>query len=684
MGGGAAGGGAGRRTLAATLTLGLVAVLGAGAATAHAAPGPTDGPGSGVTRPDPATDGPGSGTVTPDPAEAEPGGSADPTPAEVGAVDPADAARQAALVDREDQRIIQTRAVLAAMLQIGGTESGRWKQPQIYGSAHGKTLVLPERGDGAAYTIRDLAAAGGGKYFRRLPDGSYLLGIHVFVADGAELVLESGDRPLVIRMGSIPGAFASVVGFGGVVRIIGTRRAPVTVTSWNAQTRRPDTRPEDGRAYIRAVGGEFEMEHAHVSHLGFWSGRTGGIALTGTDRPTSAAKHRTKEQRQQDKRLRMRRNQEGQGGAGGGPGDVELGPAGQGGGTASHVPAEELVTGSIENSAITGNAYGLFVSGSNQTQISGNRVTGSLVHGVLLHRFVKNATVENTTVTGSRGDGFVLSRATEKVRVVGCTAERNGRNGFTLNGQALAAGPSAAGEPLSDFGDSSVSGGTARGNARYGVELLGGRKLAVQGSRITGGDMGIVVRAGAADVRLSGNTLTGQRRHGIALRDGVTGAAVSGNSITGPVTGIYLRSSTGTIVGNTITVARAPRAHGISVLGDADGTQITSNTVRGSGTSAVHVSRAHGDVERDDNDLDGWHDTSTLWMKARRFVKPMNLVWAGVFLLVIVSMVRSRDAGPRLRRGSHPYAPQRRLDHRPAQVLQRRPHQPSTGERALT
>ncbi|HEX2317116.1 MAG TPA: right-handed parallel beta-helix repeat-containing protein, partial [Thermomonospora sp.] len=592
---------------------------------------------------------------------------------DLGAVRPEDARAQAALVDQEDQRVIQTRAVLAAMLQIGGREAVRWKQPQIYGSAHGKTLVLPERGDGDPYTIADLAAAGGGRYFRRLSDGSYLLGIHVFVADGAELVLRSGSRPLVIRMGSVPGAFSSIVGFGGTIHITGTARSPVRITSWNPATRRPDTAVADGRAYLRAVGGEFRVDHARFSHLGFWSGRTGGVALTGTDRPTSAAKHRTKEQRHADKRLRMRRNRDGQGAAGGGPGDVEVIPPGQGGGTASHVPAADLVTGSIENTTVTGNAYGLFVSGSNQTQIIGNTISGSLVHGVLMHRFAKNATLENTTVTGSRGDGFVISRATEKVRVVGCVAERNGRNGFTLNGQALADGPSASGESLVSFGDSSVSASTARGNARYGVELLGGRKLAVQGSRIVGGDMGIVVRAGAADVRISGNTVTGQRTHGIALRDGVTGAAVGGNIVSGPVTGIHVRDSTATVVGNTLRVADAPNAHGVSVVGAAGGTEIAGNTIRGRGTSAVHTSRSHGHVERSGNDTRGWTDTSTFWMKARRVVKPMNIVWACVFLLVVFSAIRSGGAGPRVRRGTHPYEHQRTLAERLPRVLQRRP-----------
>ncbi|MFD0852507.1 right-handed parallel beta-helix repeat-containing protein, partial [Actinomadura adrarensis] len=200
----------------------------------------------------------------------------------------------------------------------------------------------------------------------------------------------------------------------------------------------------------------------------------------------------------------------------GGPGDIEIE---QPGGTATHVPAADLVTGSIENSVISGDAFGLFVSGSNQTQIKGNRIENSLVHGVLMHRFAKNATIADTTVTGSGRDGFVLSRATEKVRVTDCVAENNGHNGFTLNGQALAKGPSAAGESLESFGDSSVNSSVARNNGHYGIEMLGGERLSVQSSRVVGGDMGIVVRNGASDVQLSGNRLEGQVRQGIALRE---------------------------------------------------------------------------------------------------------------------------------------------------------------------
>ncbi|GAA0379531.1 hypothetical protein Acor_00930 [Acrocarpospora corrugata] len=586
----------------------------------------------------------------------------EPGPAPVSA---AEAEAQSTLVDMEDQRLVQTRAALTALLQTGGVEAAQRKQPQVFVSAHGRTLVLPGRDTNAPYTLKDLAAIEKGRYVRQLKDGSYLLGIHVFVADGARLQLRG---PLTLRMGSLPGSFSSIIAFGGGIEIKGSPGKLVKISSWDVRTGRPDRSTADGRAYIRAVGGQFEMEYAQVSNLGFWSGRTGGIALTGTERPASAYRHRTKDQRHQDKAERLA-NPGGEK-SGGNFGDVETIPVGPG--TASHLLGDELVSGSIKHSVITGDAYGLFVSGSNQTQIIDNEIVDSLVHGVFMHRFAKNATIESTRVRGSGGDGFVLSRATEKVRVTDCIAQGNGRNGFTLNGRALAVGPSASGESLAVYGDSSVNNSVARDNGRYGIEVLGGSRLAVQTSQIIGGDMGIVVREGASGVQISGNQLSNQRRQAIALRDGTTGAHVAGNTIKGTPTGIYMRDSDATVVGNKITTRTEPKAHGITVIGDARASEITRNTIVGSGTSAISVARAAGKVNKHNNDEDKWVDTSSFWVQAKRYVKPMNVIWAGVFLLVIVSAIRSRGVMERQRkRGTlgNPYEHQQALVEKPLMLL---------------
>jgi parallel beta-helix repeat protein len=580
-------------------------------------------------------------------------------------VAPDDARQQATLVDQEDQRIMQVHAVQTSALQRGGAQAAAVRQPHNASSANGRTLVLPPRSK--PYYVADLEQYGQ-EDFQRQSDGSYLLSVNILVVDGAKLVLQSATGPLTIRMRSVPGAFSSIVGFGGSIRINGSAQNPVRITSWNDQAGQPDTKVADGRAYIRAIGGEFRMRYTQVFDLGFWSGRTGGIALTGTDRPDTAAE-RIDQWQPSAKRLLLPNGTAGS--TRGGRDEIEVAPAGQAAaGTGFFVPAANLVTGSIENSRIVGDAYGIFVSASNQTQIVNNDIENSLVHGVLMHRFARNASIENTRVVGSRGDGFVLSRGTESVRITGCAAERNGGNGFTLNGQPLAAGPSASGESLRAFGNSSVTSSIARDNGRYGVELLGGVNLAVQTSKIFGGDMGVVVSAKATGVQISGNELTGQARQGIVLRDGVIDAQVAGNILGDTKTAIYLRDASGSIVGNTVQSASR---HGITLIGNATGSRITRNTFSGAGTSALDFDRSRG-AEASDNNTAGWHNTAGFWTEVRRIAKPMNIIWACVFLIVLVSALRSRDSGLRIgRRGANPYERQLPLAHGSVRLLRRAP-----------
>ncbi|MFI6515104.1 nitrous oxide reductase family maturation protein NosD [Spirillospora sp. NPDC050679] len=575
------------------------------------------------------------------------------------------AKQQATLVDQEDLRVMQIRAKHESDLASGGAVAATARSPHVASSANGRTLVLPQRKN--PYYVNELTQLAG-QDFQKQSDGSYLLSVNVFAARGAKLILQSASGPLTIRMRSVPGAFTSIVSAGATVKINGSAQNPVRFTSWNDEAHKPDTEVADGRSYIRAIGGEFTSKYAHFSDLGFWSGRTGGLALTGSDRPDSSAE-RLAGPTGGARRFMLpngtadttRGNRE----------EIEVQAAGGRGGGTFHVPVANLVNGTVDHSTISGNAYGLFVTAANRTQITNNTITGSLVDGVLLHRFAKNATIENTTVTRSRGDGFVLSRGTEGVRVTNCTAQENGGNGFTLDGQPLADGPSASGESVLAFGDNTVASSTARNNRRYGVEILGGDNVTVQNSRILGGDMGIVARDRTVRANIAGNQVASPARQGVVLRDGVSGGTVSGNVITGTETALYLRDANSVINGNTVQGATR---HALTLRGNATGAQITGNTFSGAGTSVYDVDRATGKYVNSGNNVQGWNKTAGFWTWVKRIFKPMNIIWASVFLLVAISMFRSRGAGMRIgRRGAHPYEHQDKLEERPVRLLRRAP-----------
>lgn len=560
-----------------------------------------------------------------------------------------DAQAQAALVAGEDNRLMQVRAVAAVAALSGGLD---WNKPYRLDTGSGYTLVLTQQS--TPYQIADLLRLAP-QTFTREPDGSYLLAENIYLNTGAKLKL-SNPGGLTVRLMSNTNGFVSIVSFGGELILEGARQAPTTITSWDPRTGQPDTEVNDGRAYVRAIGGQFTMSYTNLRDLGFWSGRTGGLSLTGTQRPDTGQVdgpgHLTKDQRHAAKAERLD-----------GPAKAEQPPTAGGivaqpsgplntpQGSSFDVPGQSYVSVNISQSVLTGNAFGLFISSAQGITITDTTVERSLEDGVVMHRGASQAVIERVISRSNGGDGFVLSRATTQVRVSGAVSERNRGNGFTLSGAPLANGPSASGESIASYGANSVSNSVARDNGHYGIEVLGGIDVGIQNNQVDGSDMGIVARQAGQNVAITGNQLRGQRRQGIAVRDGVTNATVTGNVITDTDTAIYVRDSVAEVRGNTI---QAAGNHGVTLVGSVDGSVVSYNVIAGVGPSALDLGRSHGDVTARENQIFAWHDTSSFWVRFRHYASPMTMLWAGIFLVILFSAV----AGAR-RRGAakaHPYA----------------------------
>ncbi|MEU9151008.1 right-handed parallel beta-helix repeat-containing protein [Streptomyces sp. NPDC048417] len=561
-----------------------------------------------------------------------------------------DAETQAALVADEDHRLNQVRAFTS----VAPLQSTKWTVPYRLDTDNGYTLVLTQRSN--AYTIADLLKLAPQTFVRR-KDGSYLLTENIYLNVGAKLKL-SNPGGLTLRMASNRTGFVSIVSFGGELALQGTAQAPLTITSWDPQANKADPDVRDGRAYIRTIGGQFEMTHTKLSNLGFWSGRTGGLSLTGTDRPNTGSLEDTGQIHGKTARERADAQGDAQDGDGSSSGDVTAMPSGELTTPDARFSTGGLsyVSGSITHSTITGNAFGIFISSATGIEISDTTVQDSLEDGVVLHRFVSSSLVQRTVAKDNGGDGFILSRATQQVRISGSTAQGNGGNGYTLSGKPLADGPSASGQAVDSYGSNSVANSVAKDNGRYGVEVLGGFDVGVQNNRIEGGDMGIVARLAADKVSITGNRLTGQNRQGISVRDGVTDATVTGNIIDGPETGVYVRDSAAEIRGNTVQDATN---HGVSLVGGVDGTTVSFNVIGGVGPSALDSSRSHGGASIKENQTFAWYDTSSFWVKVKHYASPMTLLWTGILLLILFSAVmgrRRRRGHGRIARIIHPYS----------------------------
>ena len=79
------------------------------------------------------------------------------------------------------------------------------------------------------------------------------------------------------------GGFATIVTWqAAACPLPGRASQPMTIMGWDRAANQPATDVGTGRSYIRDVGGNMTLSEVRVSSLGFWSGRTGGVAWTGS------------------------------------------------------------------------------------------------------------------------------------------------------------------------------------------------------------------------------------------------------------------------------------------------------------------------------------------------------------------------------------------------------------------
>lgn len=516
---------------------------------------------------------------------------------------PGDAGAEAALVQAEEQRLLDTRATMSATGLSGTAGSAPYR---IVGGRH-PTLVLVARP--APYTLTDLAGLAP-QSLTRQPDGAFLFTEDVVVDTGATLDL-SADQGARVRLESTAGHFVSIVATGGSLRVRGGSR-PVDVSSWAPETGRADSDTADGRAYIRMIGGRLDLHAASFHDLGFWSGMTGGVSLTGT-RDRAA-------------------------GDGTPPGTTRIEPTSPlPPGTPQDVPLptapQSVSAASIDRSTFARNAFGLFLTGVEGVRISDSTLSDNLADGLVLHRGVADAQVERTTARGNAADGFLVTRASSGVVLDRVTASGNARNGITVEGGSLAEGPNATGLSPDPTGKNRVTGSTVDGNGHNGIQLIGGRSLTVDGNRVSGGESGIVADDGATGVTIRDNRVSRASEHGIALRDGITRATASGNTVAGGRNGLYLRAGQATLRDNTVT---GTTRHGVALVGDVHGTVVSDNTLSGTGPSALDDKRSTGAVVAD-NAAEDWSTGTPLDLVLGALTRPMSVLWIALAVLLAVS-----------------------------------------------
>jgi hypothetical protein len=531
-----------------------------------------------------------------------------------------EAERQADLVAGEDQRVMEA-------LVAGLPTREHPKARQAYRTtSSGLNLVLTKRR--APYTFDDLRKLAPETLVPQAK-GSFLLRENIIIGAGATLSI-SPNQPLKIKMRSGPDGFVSVVTQGGRLRLNGTAAAPISFESWDVSRGRQDTDVTDGRAYVRASG-QLVARHTRFSRLGFWSGRTGGVSVVGAGSTLGQ--------------------------------DLDAGAVADGKGVSDPIearsgkarllPAGKLPNAAqdlnisygtqISNTTITGNAFGLFVTGNSGARIEHTVIRKSLVDGLVLHRDVDSASIKNVRVEKSGSDGVVVSRKVEGTVLTQLVVRQNGRDGIVLAGRPLADGPSASGSSTRAFGNNVLTASQSIDNARIGVHVIGGTSVRVQGNTISGGRSGIVVSDGATDVDVDSNRVAGSAANGIQVRESRK-VTVTGNVVRNAQTGIHVRNASGTLRQNSTS---GVTLHGITFVGRVAGSVADQNLLSGSGTSAIDVVRVTDQqVPRlEANDLSGWSQTVTGDSLLSVLLHPLTVIWMLVALLLLAMSRPRRGTG---------------------------------------
>jgi parallel beta-helix repeat protein len=528
---------------------------------------------------------------------------------------------EAKLVAAEDARLIRVRALSDTATRLGVAQS----RPYRLAVGSTPTLVLVARA--SAYSLEELTTAAP-RTVSKMADGSYLISENIVVQQGATLQIAS-KAGVAVHLASGTKGFVSIVANGGTLLIQGSTEAPVKIDSWDTVTGKQDDLTSDGRAYIRVYGGRAQFVNVEFTKLGFWSGLTGGVALTGTkllDDPTAAgsgddpsAPDSTVSNAPKALSGDML------------PADGGLSTLSVDGSTDDYGYA----TGLIQGVTFKGDAFGFFVSSSDRVEIRDSVIEDSLVDGLVLHRDVSNSNVESTIARNNAQNGFRLARATSSVTFQRLQAIDNGRDGIALEGGPLADGPSATGIPTTVYGNNEVNSSTSTGNGRYGIEVVGGTNIVVAGNTVAHNVMGIVVSKATTGIVIKNNEVTDSQKQGIVVKDSALDASIVDNKVTTTPIGIYLRDAGGNIEGNTVS---AVSNHGISLLGATGNSSIVNNNISGIGPSAIDVVRTTNSAVRG-NDVGAWQGTKPLPVILHSILQPLTVLWIVIALAVILSVL---------------------------------------------
>lgn len=432
------------------------------------------------------------------------------------------------------------------------------------------TVVLaPRGGQHTAYGVQDLVALGAA---RQDDTAVFTLIRNVVVRPGAELALIGHGT---LRISSAPQGAVSVVAWGGTLGFGGSEELPLVVTSWDDTTGAPDTDESDGRAYIRVRDGNLTSVRAEFRDLGYWSGRTGGLAVTGT-------------------------------------GDARA-------------------TAAVQRSTMTRLHYGLFLSDTTGVLVQDSTVEDSTLTGVEVTNGSDATTIERTTVSRSGGDGVSVSRQSTGTNIPASTVQGSTGWGIRIDGAALADGPTSGGYGLSPAKGFALTGSHVKDNRDGGVRVISTDAIEIRGAEVDETRSAVLVEGPSTGLTVADAVLTSAELRALDVSGRIADATVTGSRLSGRRIALELTGAAVIVRDNDLRVAS-----GFAIeLSEGARADITGNTFHGVGQDVVAVWSGSRTMQADNDQSDWTFQWAWVgWMNEH----PMMWMWGLVLLIPAIGL----------------------------------------------
>lgn len=373
------------------------------------------------------------------------------------------------------------------------------------------------------YSLSSLIKAG---VAERGQDGVVEVQSTVVVRKGARLRIDAPGTTLRLHSGAA--GIANLVAWGGELNLRGSAQEPLIIESWDPEAGREDRNVDDGRAFVLARSGMLRVKHLAARHLGFWSGRTGGLAVTGSEEF---------------------------------PGQARL-----------------------SDVTISDQHAGLFLDNSEGVQIKRVAIYQPRWYGVYVAGS-SGLRVNTMAVTGAGAGGISIRDGSSNISLTDVAVERSAGRGLEVDGRPRGSGVNAAGYGPTNYAGLALNSVRLRLNTAGGLRIRGMDDVTLTAADVHEDWRAIRIFGPSIGFQMRQSVVTTTAGRAVVVRGGVRNLAVVDSRVRAKGVGIEVDRSDLSLRGGAITV---DLGHG--VLARESNVTATATEISGAGSSAISVS----------------------------------------------------------------------------------------------